>query len=63
MTAKDRLWARVKSDRGSVFLEYAMLSCLVTTVALAAFAPGSWVNWALGCDFKTRQFFIKFPFF
>ena len=59
----DRLWRRISSERGSVFAEYAMLSAFVTLFAVLAFTPGSSVNEAVGCDFNTRQFFMRLPLF
>ena len=39
-----RLWRRVASARGSVYLEYALVQMLVVFVAVAAFTPGSAFN-------------------
>ena len=58
-----RAWRRLDSDRGSVFLEYALLSSLVFVVAIEAFAPGSAINTALGADFHFRELLIKLPIF
>lgn len=51
------------SERGSVFAEYAMLSAFVTLFAVMSFTPGSSINEAIGCDFNTRQFFMRLPLF
>ena len=58
-----RFVRKIVSDRGSVFAEYAMLTAAVTLVAIAAFAPDSPVNEAIGCDYNTREFLIKLPLF
>lgn len=58
-----RFWGRIKSDRGSVFAEYAMLTAVVTLVAVAAFKPDSYINEMIGADYNMRQFFIRLPFF
>jgi hypothetical protein len=54
---------RVASDRGSVYLEYALVGTLVFLGAVSAFAPGSLVNEALGSDFAFREILIKLPIF
>ena len=54
---------RVASDRGSVYLEYALAGTFVFVVAAAAFAPGSLVNEALGSDFALREILVKLPIF
>ena len=54
---------RIVSDRGSVYLEYALVGAFVFVVAVSAFAPGSVVNEALGSDFTFREFLIKLPIF
>lgn len=56
-------WRRLKSDRGSVFAEYAYLTAAVTLVALSAFSPDSKINEMIGADYNMRQLFIKLPFF
>ena len=58
-----RAWRRVVSERGSVFLEYAMLSALVSTVALMAFRPGSPLNAGVGADYALREVMLKLPIF
>lgn len=57
------LHRRVASDRGSVYLEYALVGTLVFLGAVSAFAPGSLVNEALGSDFAFREILIKLPIF
>lgn len=57
------LWRRLKSDRGSVFAEYAYLTAVVTIVAIAAFKPDSAINEMIGADYNMRQLLIKLPIF
>ncbi len=54
---------RIVSDRGSVYLEYALVGMLVFVGAISAFAPGSIVNEALGSDWAFREILIKLPIF
>ena len=54
---------RVVSDRGSVYLEYALVGTLVFIGAISAFAPGSVINEALGSDWAFREILIKLPIF
>ena len=54
---------RVVSDRGSVYLEYALVGTLVFIGAISAFAPGSVINEALGSDWSFREILIKLPIF
>jgi len=60
-------WRRLDSDRGSVFLEYAMLMSLVTFVAISAFSPAllpnGWAGANFGNDFMIRDALIKNPYF
>ena len=54
---------RIASDRGSVYLEYALVGTLVFVGAISAFAPGSVINEALGSDWSFREILIKLPIF
>ncbi len=54
---------RIASDRGSVYLEYALVGTLVFVGAISAFAPGSLINEALGSDWAFREILIKLPIF
>ena len=54
---------RVVSDRGSVYLEYALVGTLVFIGAISAFAPGSVINEAIGSDWAFREILIKLPIF
>lgn len=56
-----RLWRRLESERGSAYLEYALLQLLVVFVVLAAFTPGSVINEAVGSDFAFREVVMKLP--
>lgn len=60
---KNRGWRRVESERGSVFLEYALLSAFVTLVAISAFTPGGIVNEGVGADYSFREIVMKLPIF
>ena len=62
-SAKERLWRRIKSDRGSIFVEYAMVSAVVTLVAMVAFTPGSAFMTGIGWDYNFRELLIKWPIF
>lgn len=57
----NRLWRRLGSERGSAYLEYALVQLLVVFVALAAFTPGSVINEAVGSDFTFREVIMKLP--
>ncbi len=59
----NRLWRRVASERGSVYLEYALVQLFVVLVAVSAFTPGSAINEAVGADFTVREILIKLPIF
>ena len=54
---------RIASDRGSVYLEYALVGMLVLVGAISVFAPGSVVNEAIGSDWAFREILIKLPIF
>ena len=53
-----RLWRRVSSERGSAYLEYALVQLFVVLVAVAAFSPGSAIIEAVGGDFTVREILI-----
>lgn len=59
----NRIWRRVASERGSVYLEYALVQLFVVLVAVSAFTPGSAINEAVGTDFTVREILIKLPIF
>jgi len=58
---------RVRSDRGSVFLEYALLSSVIVPIAISVFTPlifpDAWAGAYFGDDFMIRDALIKLPFF
>lgn len=58
-----RLWRRIRSDRASALLEYALVTTLVAFVAGAALSPGSELYEGIGADFFMREIFIKLPIF
>lgn len=63
---RNRAWRRIESERGSVFLEYALIASLLTTVAIVAFTPASGGLWAgsnFGNDFLIRDALLNLPFF
>jgi len=62
----NRGWRRVESERGSVFMEYAIIASLLTAVAIAAFTPASGGLWAgsnFGNDYVIREILIGLPYF
>lgn len=56
-----RSWRRIASERGSAYLEYALVQFLVVFVAISAFTPGSVINEATGSDFTFREVIMKLP--
>ena len=63
---KDRNWRRIASERGSVFVEYALLASVLTVVAVAAFTPaggGVWAGSQFGNDYVIREILIGLPYF
>ncbi len=60
---RKKLWHRLMSDRGSTYMEYAMLTAMVFVGAIAAFSPGSFAFRALGADFAFRSLLIRLPIF
>ena len=59
----NRFWRRIRSERGSACLEYALVQVLVFFVAITAFTPGSAINEAFGSDLNFREVLIKLPIF
>ena len=59
----NRFWRRIRSERGSAYLEYALVQVLIFFVAIAAFTPGSVINEAFGSDLNFREVLIKLPIF
>ena len=58
-----RISRRLKSERASVYLEYALVSCITLLLSVAMLRNDSWFFRGLGFDFAMREFFIKFPIF
>ncbi len=54
---------RLKSERASVYLEYALVTTVTLGVAALAFNPESWFFKGLGVDFAFREVLIKLPIF
>jgi hypothetical protein len=54
---------RLASERGSVYLEYALVASLTLGIAAVAFNPDSWFFKGLGHDFAFREMLIKLPIF
>ena len=54
---------RIASERASVYLEYAIVSCVMIVFAVAAFNPESWFFKGLGVDYSFREWLIKLPIF
>lgn len=51
------------SERGSVFLEYAMITSLVLIVAIGVFKPGNSIYKNIGRDYRFRSIIMKLPVF
>ena len=58
-----RLRRRLASERGSVYLEYALVTSVTLVAAVLAFNPDSWFFKGLGVDFAFREVLIKLPIF
>ena len=58
-----RFRRRIASERASVYLEYALVSLITFTVAVAAFKPDSWIFKGIGVDYTFREVLIKLPIF
>ncbi len=51
------------SERGSVYLEYALVTSLTLGLAAVAFNPESWFFKGIGLDYAFREMMIKLPIF
>lgn len=64
---RNRNWRRVVSERGSVYMEYAMLTSVMMAIAIAVFTPAlsptDWAGSFYGDDFVIRDAFMKLPYF
>ena len=58
-----RIRRRLVSERGSVYLEYALVTSLTLGLAAVAFNPDSWFFKGLGLDYAFREMIIKLPIF
>ena len=58
-----RIRRRLASERGSVYLEYALVTSLTLGLAAVAFNPDSWFFKGLGLDYAFREMLIKLPIF
>ena len=58
-----RIWRRITSERGSVSLEYALVTTVTLGSAAVAFNPESWFFKGLGVDYAFREVLIKLPIF
>lgn len=58
-----RIWRRLESERGSVYMEYALVTSLTLGLAAVAFNPDSWFFKGLGLDYAFREMIIKLPIF
>ena len=58
-----RIRRRLVSERGSVYLEYALVTSLTLGLAAIAFNPESWFFKGLGLDYAFREIMIKLPIF
>ena len=59
----ERLKRRLLSERGSVYIEYALVTTVTLGVAALAFNPESWFFKGLGVDYAFREVLIKLPIF
>lgn len=59
----ERLKRRLLSERGSVYLKYALVTTVTLGVAALAFNPESWFFKGLGVDYAFREVLIKLPIF
>ena len=58
-----RFWRRLACERGSVYLEYALVTSLTLGLAAVAFNPESWFFKGIGLDYAFREMMIKLPIF
>ena len=58
-----RIRRRLESERASVYLEYALVSCVTLGLAVAMMNPDSWLFKGLGIDYAFREMLIKLPIF
>ena len=58
-----RFRRRLESERGSVYMEYALVTSLTLGLAAVAFNPDSWFFKGLGLDYAFREMIVKLPIF
>ena len=58
-----RIRRLLASERGSVYLEYALVSTVTLGVAAALLNPESYFFKGLGLDYSFREMMIKLPIF
>ncbi len=58
-----RFRRRLESERGNVYMEYALVTSLTLGLAAVAFNPDSWFFKGLGLDYAFREMIIKLPIF
>lgn len=58
-----RIRRLLASERGSVYLEYALVSSLTLGVAAVLLNPESYFFKGLGLDYSFREMLIKLPIF
>ncbi len=58
-----RIRRRLGSERASVYLEYACVTCVTYLAAAVMLNPDSWFFKGLGLDYAFREMMIKLPIF
>ena len=58
-----RIRRRLVSERASVYLEYALVTCVTLGIAAVLLNPESWFFKGLGFDYAYREVLIKLPIF
>ena len=59
----NRFKRRIASERGSVYLEYALVTSLTLGIAALLINPSSQIFAGLGWDYEFREALIKLPIF
>ncbi len=59
----DRFRRRLMSERGSVYLEYALITSVTVGLAALLLTPDSPLFAGLGYDYSFREALIKLPIF
>ena len=62
-SALERAKRRLASERGSVYLEYALVTCLTYMIAALLLNPDNQLFVGIGYDYSFREFFMKMPLF